>query len=77
MTSKNKLLTEKVSDGRYKVFFESKYLGDFVRDVDGFFYYWPSEDGGCWSAWTLRLIANELEELNADWNKYIDENLKE
>lgn len=37
----------------------------FLKDVDGFFYYWP--DGrisGCYTAQVLRAIADKLDEMN-------------
>lgn len=39
---------------------------------DGFMYYFPSTQGGL-SASVLRIIADELDRMNADWQKQIDE----
>ena len=56
---------KKISENLYEVYFENKsYLGQFSLDVDGDFYYWPSNKRGCWSAWSLKLIAEKLDELN-------------
>jgi hypothetical protein len=51
---------------------------EFVTDVDGFVYYWPSATvGGHLSAFQLRAIANELDKRNKDLeeniNKYFEQ----
>ena len=38
---------------------------DFVTDVDGFKYFWPSSGGGHFAAYMLREIADRLDVLNA------------
>lgn len=45
---------------------------DFVKLEDGYVYYWPCMSGA-FSAWILRVIADELDRLNADWNKMVQE----
>lgn len=37
---------------------------DFVTDVDGFKYFWPSPEGGHFAAHHLREIADHLDMLN-------------
>lgn len=49
-----------------------KLLGDFLRDVDGYFYWWPIDRAGCWPAFMLRDLANRLDALNADWDTELD-----
>jgi hypothetical protein len=51
---------------------------EFVTDVDGFVYYWPSRiHSGHLSAHHLRAIADELDKRNKDWeesiNKYFEQ----
>lgn len=50
---------------------------DIIQDVDGYYYFWPAEGGGYFNEFTLRVIADHLEELNKPWddeiNKYFDE----
>ena len=41
-------------------------------DVDGYFYFWPANDG-CWSAYILHSIANKLDEVNKKWDDQIRE----
>lgn len=45
--------------------------GDFVRDVDGFWYYWPTHNTGHYSAHILREIADELDRINKPWDEEI------
>ena len=41
-------------------------------DVDGYFYFWPTNDG-CWSAYIMRSIADKLDEVNKKWDDQITE----
>jgi len=45
--------------------------GDFVTDVDGFDYFWPSNEGAL-SSHHLRWLADELDRRNAGWNAQIE-----
>jgi hypothetical protein len=66
------LRLEKDSDSCYQVFVETAYIGDFLKDVDGYFYYWPPPNqGGCFVAWLLRALADKLDEINKDWNEQV------
>ena len=40
---------------------------DFAPLDDGYIYYWPSR-GGALSAHTLRIIADELDKRNKEWD---------
>jgi hypothetical protein len=44
-------------------------LGHFDREVDGYHYWFPPGLGGGLSADDLRSIADELDKINADWDK--------
>lgn len=47
---------------------------DLVTLEDGFVYWWPRDykyTQGCFSAHTLREIANQLDELNREWDQQI------
>jgi hypothetical protein len=41
-------------------------------DVDGYYYFWPSNDG-CWPSHIMRSIANKLDEINKKWNDEVTE----
>lgn len=68
--------TEKLSDALYEVKANGKYIGDFIMDVDGYFYYWRDVSlFGASSAHILREIANALDGVNKDWDEHLKENL--
>ena len=50
----------------------NKVVGYLIVDVDGYFYFWPSNEG-CWSAHMMRTIANKLDEVNKKWDDQIHE----
>lgn len=61
----------------YNVYWENDlFLGTFQKDVDGFYYFWEHGNGGCWGENELRNIADSLQEINKEWNEYINNNLK-
>ena len=45
---------------------------ELFSDVDGFVHWWPA-NGGCISAWQLRVIADELDRRNVGIEKDIAE----
>lgn len=50
----------------------SQERGDFITDVDGFVYWRPLQRRGHLSAWHLRVLAEELDRRNKDWQDQID-----
>jgi len=75
---------EKINEHSYKIYYNSmpgntgKYLGKFIMDVDGFYYYWPCEKlTGSWSSYSLRGIADKLDELNKEYEENIKEYFRE
>ena len=47
-----------------------KELGNFQLDSNGSYYFWEKSDlNGCWSAHTLREIADKLDEVNKPFEK--------
>lgn len=46
-------------------------LGDLIREVDGYFTFWPEGHGGYWAAYVMRAIADCMDELNAPWDEQI------
>ena len=51
-----------------------KKLGTFELDIDGSYYFWQKSDlNGCWSSYSLRLMADELDKIN---NKIFNDELK-
>lgn len=66
---------EKISESWYEMYFapNSKKIGKVIMDVDGYFSYWPEDMSGSFSSWTMRLIADKLEEMNKDWDDKVNE----
>ena len=55
-----------------------KCLGDLMKLEDGYYQWWPSavcSQGGCWSAYILREIADKLDELNDAWDQEVKSGL--
>lgn len=46
---------------------------DIVQNVDGFYYFWPSETYGMYSPYALRQIADILDTLNKPYEKELEE----
>ena len=54
------------------VYIRTQKVGLFYFEVDGFWVFTPIGDG-YWNEYSLRLIADKLEELNKSWNEQLDE----
>jgi hypothetical protein len=68
---------EYVIDGVYTVYFnKKKVIGSFVMQDDGYYGYYPNESSGYWSSYALRLVADELDELNKEWDEQIKKDIK-
>jgi len=76
----NTLEAVKLNEHTFKIYHKpnGKYLGKAVMDIDGYYYYWPSDNlsSGSWSSYTLREIADILEELNKEYEKSVKEYFK-
>jgi len=46
---------------------------DLIKEVDGYYYWWPVMTKGCLSAEDLKMIARLLDEANRLWDKQITE----
>ncbi len=67
-----------MSELKEKVIRMSQERDEFVLDVDGFYYYWPQpERGGHYSAQILRILADELDRRNKDWEDHLSKALSE
>lgn len=50
-----------------------KRIGFFIRDIDGFFYFYEDgNDKGGWDSNVLREIANKLDKANDLWNNEVE-----
>jgi hypothetical protein len=75
------MLTFTKIDDRYEVRVESnnKLLGEFVLNIDGFYYFSILEApvNGLWSDYALSEIVDKLKELNHDWKDHLDKHFSE
>ena len=63
-----------IRPGEYAVYYEDRvFLGLIFAKEDGFYDFWPDLKDGCWSAYVLREIADKLDEINAPYEKELNE----
>lgn len=48
-------------------------IGEFFREVDGFYYYEPTSNSGAYSEELLGALLFELQKLNTEWKKEINQ----
>jgi len=66
ITGNMKLIIEKLSEGCYEVTNINKiHLGEFYREIDGFFVFIPGSEYGFYSEQYLQALLFELQQLNA------------
>lgn len=46
-------------------------LGDFIKADDGYYVWYPVDNGGCFSQQVLAAILSSLTELNREWDERI------
>lgn len=79
-----KFKLEKKAIDLIEVYYGTKHIGEFVKDVDGFFMYFPTilhngevyNTGGGFTEWFLIEIANLLKSVNKEWQDQIAEYFK-
>src|SRR5271166_1131228 len=54
----------------------SKVAKDIYMENDGYYVYWPKENNGFWESWALRIVADLLDEMNAEWDKQVQADLE-
>lgn len=47
-------------------------IGEIGKEVDGFYYFWPELNGGCWDSTVMKLISDQLDKMNRPWQEQID-----
>lgn len=70
---------KRITDSHFDVIFSpnQKVVGKFILDVDGFFYFWPEREDGAWSSWSMKEIAEMMEDMNREWEEKIKEHFEE
>ena len=48
-------------------------MGEIYMEVDGYYVFEPALNGGFWDGWVLAEIAETLEEMNAPYEKHLEE----
>ena len=66
-----------IKDSWIRVYYNNTLIGEFQKDVDGYFYFWPNriKDGCSWSEHILLTLGEELRRLNKPWNEQIARDL--
>jgi hypothetical protein len=60
----------KQSENDYLIVFENGIcLGHLLKEVDGYFVYYPETRGGFMESWIMRIIADKMDDLNRDWDE--------
>jgi hypothetical protein len=52
-------------------------IGEFILDIDGYYYFFPIENGGSWNSHTLITLGTKLQELNKPWDDKLKEYFKQ
>lgn len=60
-------------EGGYRASLGNLHVGDIIVDVDGYYKYWPVSRGGFWDEYYLTLVLNTLKDLNAKWDKEVND----
>ena len=70
------LIYQQINQQKYSVRTKNgKLIGEFIRDVDGYFYFWSENNLGAWPSHLLRDIADKLDEINQLWDEHIEKEL--
>lgn len=67
-----KLNLEQIGEATYNVKTKGGLkLGEFYKEIDGFYVFWPTERAGFYSEEYLGALLFELQQLNAPWKENI------
>jgi phage pi2 protein 07 len=50
-------------------------IGELLREIDGFFVFYPDDNGAAFTSHFMKVMAAKLDELNQEWSKTIDKEL--
>lgn len=54
-----------------ELYINDKLIGDFVMDVDGYYYFKPITNDGYWNSNALRIIADYLDKINESYDRHV------
>lgn len=64
--------------GAKELVINNKSIGEFIKDVDGYYYFWPNPSlKGSWNANALNVISEQLDLLNKKWDDQVTSDLAE
>ena len=70
------IIYQQINQQKYSVRTKNgKLIGEFIRDVDGYFYFWSENNLGAWPSHLLRDIADKLDEINQLWDEHVEKEL--
>jgi hypothetical protein len=73
-----KITTESITESHHKVLFGDKLIGYFIMDVDGYYYFdYVTVQNGLWTSYSLRMVADILEEMNRPYDDIIKSSYEE
>ena len=74
---KDLFLLDRITDNLYKVVTLNKRseIGEIVREIDGFFVFYPDDSGAAFTSHFMKAVAIKLDKLNKEWSKTIDKEL--
>lgn len=67
---------KQVKPDKYEVYVNNNsiYIGDAIMCEDGYFNFFPDlSNGGYWPSHLLRFIADKIDEINAPWDKTVND----
>ena len=71
------LRAEEINKSNYRVLFGDRLLGHFIMDIDGYYYFdYVTSPNGLWTSYSLRMVADLLEEMNKPYEDNIKEYFK-
>ena len=60
------------NSGGYRAYWENgQYIGDVFQGDDGYYAWWPTQNGGCYSQYFLWSMSERLKMLNEKWNQEV------
>ena len=51
-------------------------LGEFLRDNDGYWVFYPEANGGFYNEYFLTVLLSALESMNEEWDNEVKEGLE-
>ena len=58
------------------IHYQYSHIGDAVVNDDGYYVFFPIQNGGYWSADVLRHVADTLDELNRGWDAQVKRDME-